>query len=342
MAYIPLLDKYYPFLQQFQLDARGRIRPAAMGTHITRRRGQSMEFHDYVRYTPGDDTRHLDWRATMRRGGAAAMQRADEWLVRRFTAEENLQLFISIDPHLSMRTEIGHQKRTASTVHISKYQLALWLAEALTFITVTGKLGDKVFWHLLFDEADAHTIIKVDRLAQSNAAFQRLTDDKKLLRLSDNDLCFNQRPIERELRPAFVWVIISDFYFSHDYKAKFEGRIMDALRGNRSIILIDIDSWGYEKAILKYGFRQIVGPRPDNEEPRVYLDDPRIQEIEQRIAEHKQGLLKNLAGVDFSERWHWQVNEREPKELNLEMMGNFFQAEFSEDEKLRQIFMRDI
>lgn len=63
------------------------------GLHRSPRHGSSAEFADHKEYTPGDDTRHLDWRA---------FARFDREYVKRFENESNLRALALVDTSGSM------------------------------------------------------------------------------------------------------------------------------------------------------------------------------------------------------------------------------------------------
>lgn len=49
-------------LQGLALDARLPMIGSVSGRHRSPTRGSSLEFSEYRKYVPGDDTRRLDWR----------------------------------------------------------------------------------------------------------------------------------------------------------------------------------------------------------------------------------------------------------------------------------------
>src|SRR6185436_2454785 len=119
-------------LDRFRLRLRQRDRGTVAGAHLIRQRGQSLEFREFRPYLPGDDIRHVDWRASARH------HRQEELVIRTFEHEAQTRLVISIDTRASMRLPES----------APKLQLALWLAEAIAYIA--GRSGDSVALHALY------------------------------------------------------------------------------------------------------------------------------------------------------------------------------------------------
>jgi uncharacterized protein (DUF58 family) len=118
-------------LDRYRLRLRQRDRGTVAGAHLIRQRGQSLEFREFRPYLPGDDIRHVDWRASARH------HRPDELVVRTFEHEVQTRVVISIDTRATMRLpEVA-----------SKLQLARWFAEAMCYIA--GRSGDSVALHAL-------------------------------------------------------------------------------------------------------------------------------------------------------------------------------------------------
>jgi uncharacterized protein (DUF58 family) len=60
---------------------------------IARKRGQGLEFADHRHYTPGDDIRHIDWKA---------YKRLNRLLLRLFDEEQDLPVYLFLDASRSM------------------------------------------------------------------------------------------------------------------------------------------------------------------------------------------------------------------------------------------------
>lgn len=94
------------------------------GRHRSPIRGSSLEFAEYRKYVPGDDTRRLDWRA---------YGRSDRFYIKEFEADTNLRLVIVLDTSGSMAFEFEET---------SKLQYARSLAGTLAYIAANQ--GDAI------------------------------------------------------------------------------------------------------------------------------------------------------------------------------------------------------
>lgn len=87
-------------LQSLQLLARVVAEGALSGMHRAAHHGSSVEFAEHKEYAPGDDLKHIDWRA---------YGRIDKYYVKRFEEETELRGYLLVDVSGSMgygRTEI--------------------------------------------------------------------------------------------------------------------------------------------------------------------------------------------------------------------------------------------
>lgn len=66
------------------------------GGHRTNKKGESLEFSGYRVYTPGDDPRHIDWKA---------YSRSDKYYIREFEGESRGNLMLILDRSPSMMIE---------------------------------------------------------------------------------------------------------------------------------------------------------------------------------------------------------------------------------------------
>lgn len=302
------------FLHQYRIQARRQIRRNLVGGHVTRRIGQSLEFRDYAPYYPGEDIRHVDWRATFRTHGGHAVHQSEKWLLRRYQSEERLQLLISLDLRETMHYPKQERRADPALLH-SKAQIARWLSAALSSIAMEE--GDMVVLHRLFGaELPPAEIRSRDQI---DTVLDHLHSDE----LSEH---FNQTQLESFLPPTAAWLIVTDFYFTE--AAALIERVQSAPNW---VIFVELDSWQAERAMLQTGARLVEGPF--SAQKRVNVTDERMAEVEARIAERRRMVLESCPRADYT-RWIW------PTEL-LDDPIRFFRTQFAEDTVLQRLFMKD-
>ena len=80
-------------LERLHLIAKRLNWAGAKGEHAASRKGYSLEFSDYRRYQRGDDLRYVDWNI---------YRRLDRLLLKVFTAEEEMNIYLLVDTSGSM------------------------------------------------------------------------------------------------------------------------------------------------------------------------------------------------------------------------------------------------
>jgi uncharacterized protein (DUF58 family) len=122
-------------LETLRLGARRRFLGRRKGTHLSSRRGTSLEFADYRSYALGDDPRTVDW---------GLYARTDRLYNKVFHEEEDLFSYLFVDGSGSM----GHPEADR------KYASACAIALALCYVVLSS--GDSVRLHRLRgDRAEA-------------------------------------------------------------------------------------------------------------------------------------------------------------------------------------------
>jgi len=118
-------------LPQYQLLAL-QYRLREVGTRALRRRGEGSNFTGLRDYVPGDDPRHIDWKATARRRRP---------ITREFTVEQGQTVMIMLDAGRLMTTLAGPMPR---------FEYAL--SSALILANVVVQSGDAVGLMIFDDE----------------------------------------------------------------------------------------------------------------------------------------------------------------------------------------------
>src|ERR1700683_4637095 len=81
-------------MSKLQLSARKGVEGVITGRHKSSHRGFSVEFAEHREYVPGDELRHLDWRA---------YARSDRYYIKLYAQETNLRATIVLDNSASMK-----------------------------------------------------------------------------------------------------------------------------------------------------------------------------------------------------------------------------------------------
>jgi len=115
-------------IESLMLVARHAAQGALAGMHRSRKRGASIEFSEHKVYTPGDDVRHIDWRA---------YAKTDRFHVKQFEDETNLRIELMVDHSGSMafQSEARDPEHPDAQV-MSKLQYAKTLAAALSYLAL--------------------------------------------------------------------------------------------------------------------------------------------------------------------------------------------------------------
>jgi uncharacterized protein (DUF58 family) len=97
--------------------ARQPVASVLSGTCASRLRGRGLSFDEVRHYSPGDDLRHLDWRASLRLGKP---------FIRTFTEERDRPTLIVVDQRMSMF--FGSRLNLKSVTAAQVAALAAWIA----------------------------------------------------------------------------------------------------------------------------------------------------------------------------------------------------------------------
>ncbi len=86
-------EEFLRQLEHLTMLTRGPVAGHLRGHHHSRRTGSGMIFTDYRPYSPGDDTRNLDWGTYLR---------LDRLILRLFEEEADLPIYVFVDVSRSM------------------------------------------------------------------------------------------------------------------------------------------------------------------------------------------------------------------------------------------------
>jgi uncharacterized protein (DUF58 family) len=167
------------------LHARHAMLGSVSGKHRSPIRGSSLEFAQYRKYVPGDDTRRLDWRT---------WGRSDRFYIKEFEADTNLRLCLLVDTSGSMAfgtagaTRLDYARRLAGTLgYLAAQQgdaVGLWsLAE--TSVEIPARRGAGHLGLVLDKLSELRPVGGTTLLTSLHDAAERIRQRALVLILSD-------------------------------------------------------------------------------------------------------------------------------------------------------------
>jgi uncharacterized protein (DUF58 family) len=259
-------------IEGLQLRARETAQGALAGVHRSLRRGASIEFSEHKLYSPGDDIRHVDWRA---------FAKTDRYHVKQFEDETNLTLELVVDHSGSMR--FSNEGRP------SKLDYARVVAGALSYLAL--RQGDATGLTTFAGEAD----LSLPPRATSSHLLEILS---RLVRLAPEGPTKVRLALDRFAevsRKRSVVVIISDL-FDPDPDLLGSFHRLAARRHDVSVLhLVDRSEldFTYESPAL---FASMEDNRKLFVHPRT-LRAAFVEEMKRFMSRTERGLAE--AGIDY-------------------------------------------
>lgn len=258
-------------IRNLELRARIVVEGFWSGLHRSPYHGFSVEFTEYRQYTPGDDTRYLDWKL---------FARSDRYYLKKFEDETNLRCHLLVDQSRSM--EYG-------SLSYSKSDYARTLAATLGWF-LNGQ-GDAV--GLFTFDAQVRDYLPArhrhGHLRQLMLALEKRGGGK------ETNLNAPLRRVSELIHKRGIVVLISDLLAPVGELERSLGRLTAA--GHEVILFQVLDpnelAFDFHNAML---FRDIESERD------IYLDPEAVRaEYQRKLAEHSQGVEKicRQLGISF-------------------------------------------
>jgi uncharacterized protein (DUF58 family) len=202
-------------IRSLELRAQVVVEGFWNGLHRSPYHGFSVEFTEYRQYTPGDDTRYLDWRL---------YARSDRYYLKKFEDETNLRCHLLVDQSRSMSYgSLGHTKSDYARTLAATFAWFLnEQGDAMGLFT----FADRVFNYLPARHRHGH-------LRQLMLALEHETEG------SDTDLGEPLRRAAELARKRGMVVLISDLFAPVDELERNLGRL--AAAGHEVVIFQVLD-----------------------------------------------------------------------------------------------------
>jgi uncharacterized protein (DUF58 family) len=287
-------------IRNLELRARVVVEGFWTGLHRSPYHGFSVEFTEYRQYSPGDDTRYLDWRL---------YARSDRYYLKKFEDETNLRCHLLVDQSRSM--DYG-------SLSYSKSDYARTLAATLGWF--------------LNGQGDAVGLFTFDSQVRDYLPARHRHGHLRQLMLAlekrgagqDTNLNAPLRRFSELVHKRGLVVLISDLLAPVDELEPSLGRLTAA--GHEVILFQVLDpnelAFNFQNAML---FQDIENKRD------VYLDPEAVRsEYQRKLAEHSEGVEKICRRLGIS--FHRATTDR-PLEFSL---SDFLRSRSSRGKTVRR------
>lgn len=247
-------------IRSLELRARVVVEGFWNGLHRSPYHGFSVEFTEYRQYTPGDDTRYLDWRL---------YARTDRYYLKKFEDETNLRCHLLVDQSRSM---------TYGSLTYSKSDYARTLAATLAWFL--NEQGDAVGLFTFAERVQDYLPARHrhGHLRQLMLALEREPEGR------ETNLGEPLRRVAELARKRGLIVLISDLLAPVDELERNLGRLTAA--GHEVVIFQILDP-----NELAFDFTAATLFHDIESEKDFYLDPQAVRsEYQRRLQTHTQGV----------------------------------------------------
>jgi uncharacterized protein (DUF58 family) len=176
-------------LTTMELRARLVVEGFITGLHRSPYHGFSVEFTEHRQYMPGDEIKHIDWKA---------YAKTDRYYIKQFEEETNLKSYILMDASASMKY--------ASRGCLPKIEYASYIAAALAYLMVEQR--DAVGL-TIYDERVRTTI--PPRATQSNLR-QLLKELERIVPGNKTGIADSLHTVAEQINRRGLVIVLSDLF----------------------------------------------------------------------------------------------------------------------------------
>lgn len=287
-------------IRNLELRARVVVEGFWTGLHRSPYHGFSVEFTEYRQYSPGDDTRYLDWRL---------FARSDRYYLKKFEDETNLRCHLLVDQSRSM--EYGSTGYTKS-------DYARTLAATLGWF-LNGQ-GDAVGLFTFDSEVREYLPARHrhGHLRQLMLALEKRGGGR------ETNLHAPLQRVSELIRKRGLTVLISDLLAPIDELETSLGRLTAA---GHEVILFQV----LDPNELAFDFHDAMLFQDIESERDLYLDPEAVRaDYQRKLAGHSQGVeqICRRLGISFH-----RVTTDKPLELSL---SDFLRSRSSRGKTVRR------
>lgn len=268
-------------LQGFILERRDKRRATASpfsGPTLSHYRGYGMELHDVRPYHPGDDIRHMDWRATAR---------SNKPTTKVFLEERQRSLFLIVDRRPAMRFGTRDEIKAACAARVSSIM-------AFTALASQEHISGLIIENSMTHYSPARTLESIFPLIKAVAApLKNLDASSESAPIAFNNVLEN---IVRYAERGSTICIISDF---HDVTEKHKSALYYLADHYETIAIRIIDP--AEEVLQGTGRMRMISPTT-GKTAVIDTDDLNIRQRYNVLMTQRSTEIKSLfisAGIQY-------------------------------------------
>jgi uncharacterized protein (DUF58 family) len=181
-----ILARFEPQLKRIRLKTRRSLDSDLIGNYRSAFRGTGLSFAELREYTPGDEIKRIDWRATARAGKV---------YVKSFEEERQLSVILAVDTSASSAAGLGSS----------------FLTQTLTFaslIATLSALNNDLCGLITFSDTIGATLTPSNRRSQSRKIISTLVTQKPA---GKTDIAAALLHIRQHFRRKSLVFLLSDF-----------------------------------------------------------------------------------------------------------------------------------
>ena len=197
-----LLDRtLLRLLDRARLPVRPQIAARDQGAHRSPILASGVEFADHRKYVPGDDVRHVDWKA---------FARHRQLLVRQFTEDRDIRVYVLMDASRSMErgATVDEAAPRGSLLPVGRSKLGLAKTMAAAFAYVGTKDFDRV--RVLPFATDVDATVPVVRSRMELPALDNALDEELAIDAPETSFVAAARAFSQRYVTRGMCVVITD------------------------------------------------------------------------------------------------------------------------------------
>lgn len=277
-------EEFIKKLEKLRFIVKKILFSGTVGEQIMRQKGGRLEFAGHRDYTPGDETRYIDWNA---------FARLERLYIKEFSQEKSIPLYILLDISISMLSSniqiparLDDASRSGGPARlrsggdvISKIDYVRQLAAALGYIGLITGQPVRLF-------ASSHNSFYKSKIFESDKQlFEMMTFLRKLKAEGQTNIYDACTKFDKTINKKGFFILLSDLF---ENRGEDSHRILERLNNKGFIINIMHISSGFDESPPLSGLYRLRDSE-SGEEKVVWIDNKTISTYQHTFSSFSEG-----------------------------------------------------